>query len=93
MSIERFECIEARIEGLEERMTELSGISPRIKKLEETLDVRLASIENFVGGYNTVAGLTKKHWKTVLTFGAGLMSAAGIGNPKVTEFITAFFGA
>jgi hypothetical protein len=53
---------------------------------------KLDNITIFVTGANTVFGLAKRHWRTGLIFGAGIMTSAGIGNPAVWNFIRSFAG-
>jgi hypothetical protein len=48
-------------------------------------------ILGWVSGANTVFGFAKKHWRTALTFGCGIMTAAGIGNPTILNFISNLF--
>lgn len=58
--------------------------------------VKLDAIATFVTGANTVFGLARKHWKRIFVFGAGFVTAAGIGNPtvqKIASYITATLGA
>lgn len=95
MSIKRIEALEqdmAQVKNTLQEMAAIAGLGEQFEAFKGSIDTRLESIENFVGGYNTVAGLAKKHWKTILVFGAGVMSSAGIGNPKVWEFINTFAG-
>lgn len=53
---------------------------------------KLDTITVFVSGANTIFGLARKHWRRVFIFGAGVMTSAGVGNPKVWSFITSFAG-
>lgn len=39
---------------------------------------------------SSVAGFMRKHGGKILSFGAGVMSILGIGNPKLIHFITTF---
>lgn len=59
-------------------------------KLE--LGEKLDTITIFVSGANTIFGMARKHWRRVFIFGAGVMTSAGFGNPKVWAFITTFAG-
>lgn len=87
-----------RLKVFEDKLDDALG---RISKLESRMTTaedgraemlaKLANIEKFVGGYNTIMGLAKKHWKTLLTFGAGLVTASGIGNPTV-QSVAAYVG-
>lgn len=53
---------------------------------------KLDTITVFVSGANTIFGLARKHWRRVFIFGAGAMTSAGMGNPKVWAFISSFAG-
>ena len=64
------------------------------------LDSVLAQQENFKKDFQdfldlkanvtSVAGFLRKHGGKILSFGAGVMSILGIGNPKLIHFITTF---
>lgn len=53
---------------------------------------KLDTITVFVSGANTIFGMARKHWRRVFIFGAGVMTSAGFGNPKVWDFISSFAG-
>jgi type IV secretory pathway VirB2 component (pilin) len=53
---------------------------------------KLDTITVFVSGANTIFGLARKHWRRVFIFGAGVMTSAGFGNPKVWAFLSSFAG-
>lgn len=78
-----------KIAELDTRMT---ALEKQFSEFKDHISDKLDSIETFVGGYNNILGLAKKHWKTVAVFGAGVMSAAGVGNPAVLTFIQHFLG-
>lgn len=99
MSIKRIEALEQwqneMTREFAEFKTAIANVTSTFDGLKATqaeISTQLSEIKTFVGGYNTVAGLAKKHWKTILIFGAGVMSSAGVGNPKVWDFITNFAG-
>jgi len=55
----------------------------------------IKEIRAFVTGTTKFFGFAKKNWKTALTFGCGIITAAGITNPTVgrmVEFTAKFFG-
>ena len=68
----------ARVEMLETRMT--------------TVEENTAEILAIVSGAKTVGGYIRKYGSKTIVFGAGLMTAFGVGNPAVTKFISSFFG-
>jgi len=59
---------------------------------KDEISEKLDTITGFISGANTVFGLARAHWKRVFVFGAGFMTAAGVGNPQVNTFIVTFFG-
>lgn len=89
--------MENRIDGLENRVGKLELAFSEMKAAHvdamDQLDAKLDTIVTFVTGANTVFGFAKQHWKTAITFGAGIMSALGVGNPAVLNFVSSFFGA
>lgn len=75
----------ARVQALEARMDAVEqGIKTAVDNTAELLAI--------ANGAKTVAGFVQRHGPTVLKFGAGVMTAAGVGNPAVWKFITSFFG-
>lgn len=81
--------VEKRLAAVEQQCAELKMI---ILDPEEGIMSKLDTITVFVSGANTIFGLARKHWKRVFIFGAGFMTAAGVGNPKVNAFIISFLG-
>lgn len=98
--------VEERIAVIEEDLAKVKKDIHVAKNEAMKTDKRLTDVEadlktvknntveilSFVDGGKKVFGFAKKHWKTGLTFGAGLMTAAGIGNPKILTFISTYFG-
>lgn len=75
----------SRIGALEARMSTAEGTLAEIK-------TDTAEILALAKGAKTIGGFAYKYSPKILLFGAGLLSAAGIGNEKVWKFIGAFFG-
>lgn len=97
----------ARLEALEKAHTDLTeefrtfceATGVKTQTLTDAFDTfknemsdKLDTITVFVSGANTIFGMARKHWRRVFIFGAGVMTSAGIGNPKVAAFITSFAG-
>jgi hypothetical protein len=80
------------IHSMKNSMQAASGDVRQLKDSVQKIEEQNADILYFVTGANTVFGFAKKHWKQAIIFGAGIMTAAGVGNPKVNAFITTFFG-
>ncbi len=80
---------EKRLEAVEAKQIELAQ---EFEVFKNGINEKLDTITVFVTGANTVFGLARKHWSKIIVFGAGLMTAAGVGNPKVNAFLTTFFG-
>ena len=52
-------------------------------------------VVSFFEGTDKILGFTKKHWRTILKFGCGFVTAYGITNPSVQRtilFVQHFFG-
>jgi len=45
-----------------------------------------------VTGAEKVGGFVVRYGPKAITFGAGIMTAAGLGNPEVLKFVGSFFG-
>lgn len=73
---------EARLKAVERGLKELGE---RMTTLENGVTEKLDTIVTFVSGANTVFGLARKHWRRVLMFGAGFVTAVGTGNPTVQK--------
>lgn len=57
-------------------------------KMQEDVGTILA----YVTGAQKVGGVIVRHGPRAAIFGAGIMTSAGFGNPKVWAFISSFFG-
>lgn len=83
-----------RLSDFEDRLTRMEKshkeLADAFGLFRESLDDKLDAITAFVTGANTIFGLARRHWKRVFIFGAGVMTSAGFGNPKVWDFITQF---
>lgn len=85
-----------RLTEFEERLTRMETSHRELATAFDTfrvgLDDKLDTITTFVTGANTIFGLARRHWKRVFIFGAGVMTSAGFGNPKVWAFVSSFAG-
>jgi hypothetical protein len=102
---ERLTEVEKRCLAVEQDLAQVKTDVHKIKNTQQiaagemtTLKSTVAQVKtntdqilSVVDGGKKVFGFAMKHWKTALTFGAGLMTAAGIGNPEMTKFISDFF--
>lgn len=88
--MDKTEEIEKRVGALE---TAMGTLQEDLNAFKQGVDDKLDQIIVYVTGFNKVLGFTKRNWKTAITFGAGLMTAAGIGNPAILGFVSNFFGA
>lgn len=86
------ENLEHRIAVLEDTVTAITGDVLNVKK--DVLKVKddTSEILAILTATRTGLGYAKKYGPRVITFGAGLATAAGMGNPKVTQFLSVFFG-
>lgn len=75
-----------RISALETRMTVVETASREAASNSAEL---LALFRATKGA----AAFAKKHGPRAVAFVTGVMSAAGLGNPKVLHFIASFFGS
>lgn len=93
MSLVRFKKIEERLDALETFMSKaLTEFTDLNSKVDAAVD-NTANIIDILQGAKKVWGVTVKHWRTVMIFGAGIMTSAGVGNPKIWEYISTFLGA
>jgi hypothetical protein len=76
----------------------MDSIEKRVGALETTVKTKLDIIENntreLLGAFTftkNTAGYITKYGPKVMTFGAGLMTAVGVGNPKLWQYISTFF--
>jgi nicotinic acid mononucleotide adenylyltransferase len=89
------ETLKLRVGDLEKKFEqaelERSTMNATLNRVEE----QNARILAFIAGTDKIFGFTRKHWRTILKFGAGFVTAYGISNPIVQRelnFILAFFG-
>ncbi len=69
-------------------------ILPAIKhgnEQRELMKQDVSKILAVVTGAEKVGSVVVRYGPKVITFGAGIMTAAGLGNPEVLKFITSFF--
>jgi hypothetical protein len=92
---DRLQIFEDKLDDAVRRIGKLEARMDTAETMREEIMAKLATIETFVGGYNKIWGLAKKHWKTLLTFGAGIVTAGGLGNPQVqhiADYVVRFLG-
>lgn len=85
--MDRLSEFERRLDAVEKSCADLTSL---FHDPETGILAKLDNIATFVTGANTIFGLARRHWKRVFIFGAGVMTSAGFGNPKVWAFITQF---
>lgn len=76
-------------------MTDIQQLELRVAAIENKfvdIDNKLSTVVDFLATANSVGGFFQRHGPRVIAFGTGLMTAAGIGNPKVVAFVASFFG-
>ena len=83
---ERLEAVEKQI--VEIILPDMVNAKEQREKIKSDLERALAILT----GAEKVGGYVKQYGPKAITFGAGIMTAAGIGNQKVLSFITSFFG-
>lgn len=77
-----------RMHDLENRMGTLeTGMDTRMKRIEDNT----AGILDAVTFSRNTFGYVRKYGPKAITFGAGIMTAAGLGNPKIWAYIGTFF--
>ena len=77
--------LESRVLKLETDMS--NHVLPKLQEI----DGKLSIIVDVVTATKTIRDYAVKYGAKTITFGAGVMTAAGIGNPKVMAFIVSFF--
>lgn len=73
----------------------LLNLEDRVAAVEASLGKVAADTSEILAvltATKSVAGFARKYGVRIITFGAGIFTAAGIGNPKVWAFISQFFG-
>ena len=87
-------------------LNSFKSVADRIDNMEKGFNARLLVVEKGFSSMKTevdeILSIAKtlktgttfiaKHGKTIITFGAGLMTAAGVGNPLIWEYILKYFG-
>lgn len=82
----RVNVLERKVEEIaKQQITQNKLLTSLISKTDEVLAV--------ITGAKTAATFIGRHYKTIIKFGAGFMTALGIGNPKVMDFLTNFFSS
>ncbi len=95
--VDRLTEFENRLTAMENSHTKLAGefrafCDDTFTPFKDEISEKLDTITDFVSGANTIFGFARKHWKRIVYFGAGVMTSAGFGNPKVWAFISSFTG-
>jgi hypothetical protein len=93
--VDRLQVFEDKLDDAINRIGKLETRMTTAEQMRDEIMIKLSSIESFVGGYNKIWGLAKKNWKTILTFGAGIITAGGFGNPAVqhvAKYVVSFLG-
>lgn len=99
---ERLGGVEKRLDVLETDFKKLRTTVHDIKGEQQVLvtefakaQAQLTKVVTFFEGTDKILGFTKKHWRTILKFGCGFVTAYGVSNPNVQHsiiFVQHFFG-
>lgn len=99
MATNRLDNLEARLTAIEDEMATIKADIAEAKTARGIMQDDLVSMKNdtakildFLTGVDKIGGMARRHWRTILTFGCGIMTAAGLGNPDVIEYVRKFFG-
>lgn len=99
----------ARLTAIENRVTEVETDLQKLRRTVHNIaedamktTARLINIEKktdkvitFFEGTDKIFGFCRAHWRTLLKFGCGFVTAYGVTNPHVAQtanFISRFFG-
>lgn len=77
---------ESNIEATKERQTVLNILNGTPDK--QGLVQKTDRIMVWVEGTDHIFGFCRKHWRTIFKFGAGVVTAYGIGNPHIQNALT-----
>ena len=86
------EQISARLEKVEKTINDI--LIPGMAKADEdrmAMKADTSEILAFVSGVKKTGSLAKRYGPKALTFGAGLFTAIGFGNPELWAFLAKFF--
>lgn len=99
---ERLGSIEKRLDDTEADLQKLRATVHAIKNEQQVLVGQMSDLTSsvdrvisFFEGTDKVFGFCRKHWRTMLKFGCGFVTAYGVTNPSVArslQFVTHFFG-
>lgn len=109
MEESRIDAVEKRLDDVEEDLQRLRKNVHDIKNEQQVMVGQLSEVQKVIGalhadtakvltffeGTDKLFGFCRKHWRTGLKFGCGVVTAWGVSNPHVThtvEFIGKFFG-
>lgn len=87
------EQISLRLEQVEKTINDT--VIPGMNKadLDRTaMKADTAEILAFVSGVKKTGSLAVRYGPKIVTFGAGIFTAIGLGNPNLWAFVTKFFG-
>jgi hypothetical protein len=83
----------ARVSALEARMTTVEGHAASAAQDAAKAVANTAELLAIANATRTVAGIIRKHGPKAISFGAGIMTILGIGNPELWKYIGHFFGS
>lgn len=75
---------------MEDRM---ASVETRLTEIESKLDIIMNDMSVIISlneSVSTITGFVRKHYSKAVSFGAGIMTIAGIGNPHLWDFIANF---
>lgn len=92
---ERVKALEDRVGAVEAKLDKHIGITVRqysaLKQQADTVAKNSEEILSVITGAKRIWGVTTKHWRSAILFGAGVMTSLGVGNPELLKFVTRFF--
>jgi hypothetical protein len=92
---QRLDAVEADLVSMRRSLHKANGQRQIMQNDIKKIDKKTDEILSFMTGAQKIYGVARKHWKSGLTFGCGLVTAVGFTNPAVahvTSFISKFFG-
>lgn len=78
--------------ALEGNVADIRSIASAAHEAAKTAADNTAQLLSIATAAKGFVGFVKKYGPKTLTFGAGIMTAAGAGNPAIWRFIGSFFG-
>jgi hypothetical protein len=84
--------LEGRVTALEGRMTTVEKHAASAAADAAKAVANTAELLALANATKSLAGFVRKHGPKAISFGAGIMTILGIGNPELWKYISHFFG-